>query len=52
MSPKTSQNKPIRDLNGQFHMRKLKMLFLKVSQDLETTVDYESTIFNFFCKTN
>ena len=33
-------------------MGKLKMLFLKVPQDLETTLDYESTIFKFFCKTN
>ena len=33
-------------------MRKLKMLFLKVSQDLETTLGYERTIFKVFCKTN
>ena len=34
-------------------MRKLnKMLSLKVSQDLETILDYESTIFKVFCKTN
>ena len=39
-------------LHGLFHVRKLKMLFLKVSQDLETTLDYESTIFKVFCKTN
>ena len=36
----------------QFHMRKLKIMFLKVSQDLQTTLDYESTIFKGFCKTN
>ena len=40
------------NLVGQFHMRKLKMLLLKVSQDLETTLDYESTIFKVSCKTN
>ena len=33
-------------------MRKLKILFLKVSQDLETTLDHESAIFKVFCKTN
>ena len=33
-------------------MRKLKMLFLKVLQDLEATLDCESTIFKDFCKTN
>ena len=37
---------------GQFHMRKLKMLFLKVLQGLETTLDCESTILKVFCKTN
>ena len=39
-------------INGQFHIRKLKVLFLKVSQGLETTLNYESTIFKGFCKTN
>ena len=38
--------------NGQFHMRKLKMLFLKVSYDLKTTLNYECTIFKVFYKTN